>query len=228
MSFLPGSERYRRVETPPIPRANDPVVIANRIPIHRILRDLWQSDVPMGLGHRSWKTYCPLGWEHPDGGVDKGFRVYEQTNNAYCFVMHGSMTPVRLAQMCWGGKPRNVARKLMEQYGLGRRYWKERYEEILQEYESRDSATQSAAYLVEALHTALSNIPGYIQIQYKPGVVSEMENELLGLDSLMGQHPSDEQIRVWYQNARQRLAHFIEVEVSRHAGMAQAEGLDDG
>lgn len=193
-------------------RPNDPVVLASSIPVIRVLKDLFNVSVPEGLGYRSWKTYCPLGWEHPDGGVDKGFRVYEQTNSAFCFVQHGQMGPVRLAQMRWGGKQIVAARRLLEMYQLGqKRHWRQRYEEVLNEREIRQEI--SPAYVVEALRMALDAIPGYTARQYESKFVSLMEIELEALDELLGRHPSDAEIRQWYYETKDRLVRTITQEV---------------
>lgn len=212
MSVPAGWDRYRKVQVVKPPRPNDPVVLANRIPVIRVLRDLWSAQVPEGLGHRSWKTYCPLGWEHPDGGVDKGFRVYEQTNTSYCFVMHGSMGPVRLAQLRWGGRQQRAAQQLLEHYQLGKkRHWRERYEEVLLASESRQEI--SPAYVVEAFRMALSQIPGYSEHQYDEAVWSLVETELDALDEFVRQKPDEAQLRIWYAAAKDRLIRTITQEV---------------
>jgi hypothetical protein len=205
MNYLPGSERFARPH--PVNKwVNLRVDMANRdVSVLKVLKDLWQVYVPEGMGHKSWKTFCPLGWEHPDGGVDKGFRVYEATNTAYCFVMHGSLSPVRLAQIKWGGSNDKAARRLLEMYGLGRRPWRERYEELLEQYErSQQPGIQSN--IVEALQVRLSTESNYWALQYEPSVIEAMERELEELDVLFtGGHPSDEQVRAWYQSAIDRI-----------------------
>ena len=215
MSTLPGSDRYRKAEVTKPLRPDDPLVVANNIPVIRVLRDLWSVQVPEGLGHRSWKTYCPLGWEHPDGGVSKGFRVYEQTNTSYCFVMHGSLTPIRLAQIRWGGPQRRAARRLLEVYQLGRRHWRERYQEVLYEREMRERASSSAAYVVEALRMALTAVPGYEERQYEPRVVELVEAELEALDEMMRTNPSDKILRDWYYQTKEQLVSKITEEMKK-------------
>lgn len=216
MRYLPGSERFQRPSQEKI-RVNSVVDRANKqVPVIRVLNDLWNSYVPSGLGHRSWKTFCPLGWEHPDGGLDKGFRVYESTNTAYCFVMHGSMGPVRLAQMRWGGKQERVAYRLLEAYGLGKRPWRERYEELLATYETthRPGAPSN---VVEALQVRLSTEAGYAQLQYFPAVVTVMDAVLEGLDVLYGGSGlTEEKIRQWYESALEEILAVVR-EVSTDA-----------
>ena len=217
MTSLPGAERFQRPpQEQPRKRSRDPVVQANRIPIIRVLSDLWNVHVPEGMGHRSWKTFCPLGWEHPDGGIDKGFRVYEQSNTAYCFVMHGSLTPVRLAQMKWGGKQFRVAYRLMEQYGVGKRHWKDRYEDVLRELDARADGSRNGAVYVEALQLGLSNIANYTRLQFEPEIVRALERELTDLDELVAGHPTDDQIRGWYRKAIDKM-NAVVVEVNGSA-----------
>lgn len=206
MSFLPGSERFSR---PKVQNQNPRIELANlSVPIVKLLKDLWGVFVPEGMGFRSWKTFCPLGWEHPDGGIDKGFRVYESTNSSYCFVMHGSLTPVRLAQIKWGGSQDRSARRLLELYGLGRRPWRERYEELLELYErSKSPAIQSN--VVEALQVRLSSEPSYWRLQFEASVIKEMEHQLELLDELFDRKPSEEQIREWYSNAVSKLVQKV-------------------
>lgn len=48
-------------------------------------------------GSSTMKTYCPFGdVSHLDGGDSKSFRVYSETNTAYCFACSKSYSPVSL------------------------------------------------------------------------------------------------------------------------------------
>lgn len=43
------------------------------------------------------KMTCPFGdVNHSDGGIQKSFRIYQETNSAYCFSCRIYFTPVRL------------------------------------------------------------------------------------------------------------------------------------
>lgn len=67
---------------------------------------------------RSIKVHCPFGEiHHIDSGVDPAFRIYHETNSAYCFAGCGYFTPVRLIAHARGVSQRTAAADLLERVG---------------------------------------------------------------------------------------------------------------
>lgn len=190
MSPLPGSGKYQKPPTQSKRRTKTHALIdrANDFPIQTLLEDEFGIYVPIDLP-RSWKAYCPFSFEHPDGGTDRTLRVYP-SNTAYCFALHGMMRPVRLVMMQREIPAAAAARWILEKYGLESAalpYW-ERMPRLVLEHEFRTSAGGSPVHAVEALQQALLTQPGYLDRQYDPDVVEEVERWLEKLDALADVH----------------------------------------
>lgn len=98
---------FRRPE--PIETANEkvPIVVACRAV---------GIEVPDETVRR--KLHCPFGGVyHSDGGLDPTFRVYEDSNSAYCFNCSSYFTPVSLAARAWGMTGRQAALRLLDLTG---------------------------------------------------------------------------------------------------------------
>lgn len=76
-------------------------------------------EVPESSPGRSVKVRCPFGFTHRDHGLEAAFRVYFETNTAFCFAGCGFFTPVWLAATAWDRLPSEVARDLLEGIGYG-------------------------------------------------------------------------------------------------------------
>lgn len=192
-------------------KALDLIERANRISIFTVLEDFFGIRHP--ASGRSYKGYCPFGFEHPDGGIDKGWRTYPATNSSYCFVMHGFMPPVRLIQIRRDVKATTAARHLLEHYGLLRpRPYHERFKELVAERETRLTNIGQTAYLVEALHTALAAHPSYAEAQFSDRFSGAVESELERLDALLADKGSatEEGVREWFRQAKQELTQLLE------------------
>lgn len=201
---LPGSEKYQR---PPEQRkrSNSAIDRANELPIQVVLADEFDVHVPIEIT-TSWKTYCPFSWEHMDGGTDKTLRVYP-TNSAFCFALHGVLTPVKLISVQRDVEPIQAARWLCDRYGLvGPRepYW-ERMSKLILERETRTSVGGNPAHAVLALQQALQGVPAYEATQYDPVVIAEVERWLEALDDLTGVH-REGAVRDWFRDALASIA----------------------
>lgn len=181
--FLDGAEKYREkpTEDPRRRGRSDLIEQANAVPIQDVLKDLFGIHVPLEL-EKSWKTDCPFGFEHADGGIDKNFRVYP-TNTAYCFAMHGGLSPVRLVMMQRDLPPTRAAQVLADRYGLAKRepYW-EKMNRLILERETASTSTGSPEHAVEAMQTALERIPGYSARQFEERILAAVEERLEELD----------------------------------------------
>ena len=70
--------------------------------------------VPEEIMSRSIKVRCPFGdVYHIDHGTSPSFRVYPETNSAYCFAACGYFTPVWLAATAWNRETNEVAADLL-------------------------------------------------------------------------------------------------------------------
>lgn len=185
---------------------------ANReVDIFKVLEEFF--DIRHPSEGKSWKGYCPFGFEHPDGGVDKGWRTYPATNSSYCFVMHGYLTPVRLIQIQTGRKAAASAKYLLEHYGLLGSYdWRERFQEISADRAQRQNEPLGAvSYVVEALNMSLEDHPAYESEQYKSYFAEALEAELGRLDQTLSvSKTTEEDIRRWLQEAKANLLELLD------------------
>lgn len=201
---LPGSDKYR-VE-PEARASNTAIDRANEVSIIAVLKDFLDVEVP-DSGDRSWKDWCPFGFEHPDGGRDRGWRVYPSTNSSFCFVMHGGMSPVRLVAIRKDVHPRRAADLILDHYGLLKpRHWRERYNELVASHSRARRSNTSPTALLEALHAALSREPLYFEKQFDGDFNTLLESKLDGLDTLLSDAADDDEIRAWYVSTRDELA----------------------
>ncbi len=66
----------------------------------------------------SGKLHCPMGGiYHDDLGASRTFRIYPETNSAWCFRCHSYYTSVSLAAQAWGRKYNEVASELLDRIG---------------------------------------------------------------------------------------------------------------
>lgn len=70
------------------------------------------------MGRASVKIYCPQGDVfHSDGGTDPTFRIYSDTNRAFCFKCNKLFTPVSLYSIAKGVSRIEAAQTLLEIIG---------------------------------------------------------------------------------------------------------------
>lgn len=158
------------------PRAHRAVAIANeKVPIAMVCR-LLGIEVPEGGRH---KVACPFGLtDHSDGGISPAFRVYFETNSAYCFNCAHYYTPVTLASRALDLPNRDAAAYLLDHIG----------------YRSFDFATAwhsarqyepaiDKALLADALKTYCRRIePAWSSRQFEPTVAALLTRCLSLLD----------------------------------------------
>lgn len=100
------------------------VALANaRVPILVVCRRLG-LDVPE-IAAGSVKVYCPFGeLYHADGGREAAFRIYPQTNSAFCFAGCGYFSVVGLVAQVRGTELDSAAEELLDDFGIPRtRAW---------------------------------------------------------------------------------------------------------
>ena len=95
------------------------VTLANDVvPIITVCR-LVGMDLPADLTYgRSRKLHCPFGeTAHSDHGLDPAFRVYPESNSAYCFACAAYYTPVALYAHAVDTDRRTAAADLLDRVG---------------------------------------------------------------------------------------------------------------
>lgn len=209
-TYLAGAEKYQRQVSVRRTSGMELVDRANSaVSLFDVLEEFF------GISHprsgRSYKGFCPFGFEHPDGGLDKGWRTYPATNSSHCFVMHGLLNPVRLMQIKSDQKPVKAAVRLLEHYGLiAPKHWRERYQDVLLEREQRQRSVGNPQHAVEALGMALASVPGYDVRQFDPDVMRAMEIVLERLDDAVSASDPEQAIRKWYKAAKTGMARVIQ------------------
>jgi len=207
---LAGAEKYRResVVTPRQKALQVEVDRANAVPIQSVLRDLFGLFIPAGL-ERSWKTACPFAFEHPDGGVERNMRIYA-SNSAYCFAMHGFLTPVRIVQIRSEVGQARAAKILADRYGLAKRepYWV-RMTQLVRDHSTQIQSAGSPTHAAAALQSALSRVESYASRQFDPDVTQAMEEELEKLDDVLRRR-QEGGVREWFRKALTRMNETLE------------------
>lgn len=161
-------------------------------------------DVPRGE-YNSWKMFCPFREEHPDGGLDKNFRVYPPTN-VNCFAMHGHMKPTQLYSRWKNVSRERSALLLLEERGLLRpRFYRDRWNDIVNFREEQRETKQhlgSQTYLVDALTKALQTNPNYKGVEFTPAVREAWRVVLTALDVLWSREDTDGQkLKQWFDRS---------------------------
>jgi hypothetical protein len=169
---------------------------------------------------RSFKGHCPFGFEHPDGGIEKGYRTYPETNTSHCFVMHGQLTPVRLIALQNDWSQRRSAEYLLRKAGLlDARPWQERWNEM--ETERIAPATPDLGDpqdLVEALHESLRGHPAYPAGGVSPTLSDALDARLRVLERVLGTGlATKEHVAAWYEATKIRLRQVLDEEEKRAA-----------
>lgn len=154
---------------------------ANKIPIEQVLMDRFNIDVPLEAG--SWKTDCPLGAEHSDGGVRKSMRVYSTSNSAWCFSHSMKFSPVYLWQIATGLPRVKAAYDMLEYFEVTyrRKSPTERWNEL---NEFQDESSFDVDHIREAVRLYATTLPGFSTRQYDAEVMRLMNEIYSRLESL--------------------------------------------
>lgn len=129
---------------------------------------------------RSRKMRCPFGSVyHSDGGVEPSFRLYPETNHAFCFARCGRFTPVWLLAQAWDIPTVEAAVKLLDAVGHKPATLAEAWKTAAHPPPSRPDP----ALLAEALKTFCQRIcPDWIDAQFEPAVAQWLSRCLDVLD----------------------------------------------
>jgi hypothetical protein len=121
------------------------------------------------------KMSCPFtGIYHNDA---RSFRIYPQSNSAYCFACSIYYTPVKLISMSKDLSDSEAVEWILEHKG----YVEPNFEDVWDSITSDDDEEMTTSYLAEALKTACARMDNdWNQKQFEPEV-SGMLNRCLSL-----------------------------------------------
>lgn len=196
MSPLPQSDaKYlRKEEFSDVPEADNNIDKANQaVPV---LKMLWAlgCDIPAEV-EKSWKFHCPFEAEHSDQGKSKAARYYPETNTAFCFDSHDSLTPVKLTAWANDVSFEEAARQILDEQGI--KYKKQSYQERWEERkaEVHEMVTFDTSYAVQALRDWLNDDPEYVARQYDVDIRETLVYCLNVLNEMKTLNP--ETVRQW-------------------------------
>lgn len=178
-------------------RTHKPTLIdkANEVvDIRDIYNEMQSGSLAPSGEYSSWKIWCPFGYEHADGGLDKNCRLYPPTH-IYCWASHGVIRPTYLYAR-WKGMPqKKAAEELLKARGFlternFRAWWNELVDERDQKQHSRLGAQ---TFAIQALQQALATDSLYQQEEYSEPVRSAWVLVLAKLD-LLWQKPETDAI----------------------------------
>lgn len=164
-----------------MPRKPSAATIANeKVSIVAACR-LIGMDLPEDLGFygKSLKVHCPFGAiYHSDGGVEAAFRIYPDSNSAYCFACKARFSPAWLAAQAWDQDITTAAESLLEQTGYRPLSYQETWVNLIE-----DEPAPDVNYLGEAFKVFCSRLtPEWRRLQFEPDVAVSLSRCLSLLD----------------------------------------------
>lgn len=163
-----------------------------RVSIVKVCR-LIGMDVSEGA---SYKERCPFGdVMHSDGGVAKAFRIYTETNSAYCFSCRAAYTPVKLYAEAKELRRQEAALSLLEEVGWKPVSQAQRWAELVAP--AKESVDLSMLAL--ALRTYCARVcPEWDELQLSPEI-SEMLGKCL---ALLDRVHTEEEAQQWLETCK--------------------------
>jgi hypothetical protein len=153
----------------------------------------------------SIKTYCPFGdFFHSDGGKEPAFRVYGETNSAYCFSCKKYFTPVSLYSNATDLTTKQSAEDLLEKVG----YKEPSFEEIWSNVQPKDPEPDTSM-LSKALRVYCERVSkNWSKEQFKTEVASVLDKCLSLLDVVKTSEDSE----YWLTTSKQIMFRVIDTE----------------
>lgn len=193
-------------------RRPNPVVLADeQVPITAACRLIGLRVPEAADMGRPVKVHCPFGEVyHRDHGVETAFRIYPDSNHAYCFACGQRYGPVRLVAQAWGISNRQAAAELLERAGIKPATLADLWAEVAQHEPAPDRAM-----LAEALKTYCERIDPYWEFnQFLPDVAPFLSACLQLLDHVH----THEDAAVWLERTKRVMhAHLGTVDGSPHS-----------
>lgn len=145
--------------------------------------------VPSEVPGKSVKVFCPFGVHHADLGQETAFRIYTESNSAYCFAGCGFYTPVRLYAQAFDLQPQDAAVSLLDLVGYRPLDLAHLWEKVA----SREPEPDTSA-LAEALKVWCgSQHPGWGERQFEEPVAGVLGSCL----ALLPKVQTEEDARQW-------------------------------
>lgn len=140
------------------------LVIANRIMRIDEAYSSATGTIISGIGDSSSKLRCPFtGMYHDDY---RSFRIYPQSNSAYCFACKEYFTPVKLISMTKGLSLEEATDYVLELKGYREKTFEEKWDEL-----DTQELRIDTSYLAEALKVFCSRaIPSWSTEQFNPSL----------------------------------------------------------
>lgn len=159
-------------------------------------------DVSEGREGSSIKTYCPFGrFYHSDGGKEAAFRVYAETNSAYCFSCKKYFSPVSLYSSATDVSYKNSAEYLLDKIG----YRKPTVEEIWNNVQPKEPEPDKSM-LNKALRLYCQRIStDWSKDQFKASVADILDKCLALLDSVTTSQEAD----YWLNSSKEVMSRII-------------------
>lgn len=163
----------------------NPVALADeQVPIATACRLIGMhvpESVDMG---RPVKVHCPFGEVyHRDHGAETAFRIYADSNHAWCFSCGQHYGPTKLVALAWGISRRQAAAELLERAGIKPATLADLWAEV-----AHHEPVPDTTMLAEALKTYCRRIdPGWEFHQFEPDVAAALSACLGLLDHVRSQ-----------------------------------------
>jgi hypothetical protein len=157
-------------------------------------------DLPDDFAYgRSMKLHCPFGeLDHSDGGIEPAFRIYPETNSAYCFACRTAYTPVWLVAQAWDARPVDVAAELLDRIGFSPPSMAQAWARA-----SRWEVPPDTSLLAEALKAYCRRVdPTWTTVQFTSAVAARL-NRCLDLLDLVR---TDADARQWLTGCKTAMA----------------------
>lgn len=158
---------------------------------------------------RSMKVHCPFGpIYHSDQGAETAFRVYVESNSAFCFACKSSYTPTWLAAQAWGLDSTTAATELLTRVGYKPLSLAEAWAEA-----ARREIPLERAFLAEALKVYCARIcPGWDNLQFDPAVAPYLTRCLALLDCV----EDETQAQEWLTGCKSVMSNVLAIYLEQH------------
>lgn len=178
--------------------------LAEKIPIEMVLEDLFNIDSPSASG--AWKTHCPLGAEHSDGGSSKALKVFSESNSAWCFSHYQKFTPISLWRL------RHRSSKIEAAYAVLKHFGQEYRPLTPAERWDRLNNLPAPVLELDDLRNAImmycrAHLPGFDYRQYDPDFMKVMVQVLDSLSDLPD-HASYDMIQSQLDECKNKLKNY--------------------
>jgi len=164
-------------------------------------------EVEDGLTGGSMKTYCPFGrFFHSDGGKEPAFRIYPESNSAYCFSCKKFFSPTTLISDAFDISKKQAAKELLDRVGYKPLTAAEMWAGVQPKEPEPDTSMLSMALKTYCLRID----PDWQKTQFEPDVGSYLDRCL----SLLDQVHTGEEAEAWLTTCKLAMKKFLDQRVT--------------